>query len=26
VRTDQPFVHRLRQFFRNRGLAGRGAR
>jgi uncharacterized protein (DUF58 family) len=26
VRTDQPFVHRLRQFFRARGLAGRGAR
>lgn len=26
VRTDQPFVHRLRQFFRNRGFAGRGAR
>lgn len=26
VRTDQPFVHRLRQFFRSRGLAGRGAR
>ena len=26
VRTDQPFVHQLRQFFRNRGLAGRGAR
>ena len=26
VRTDQPFAHRLRQFFRNRGLAGRGAR
>lgn len=26
IRTDQPFVPRLRQFFRNRGLAGRGAR
>jgi hypothetical protein len=26
VRTDQPFVHRLRQFFRARGLSGRGAR
>lgn len=26
IRTDQPFVHRLRQFFRARGLAGRGAR
>lgn len=26
VRTDQPFVHRLRQFFRSRGLSGRGAR
>ena len=25
VRTDQPFVHRLRQFFKARGL-GRGAR
>lgn len=25
IRTDQPFVHRLRQFFRSRGL-GRGAR
>ncbi|MBL8734501.1 MAG: DUF58 domain-containing protein [Planctomycetes bacterium] len=25
VRTDQPFVHRLRHFFRSRGL-GRGAR
>lgn len=25
IRTDQPFVHRLRHFFRNRGL-GRGAR
>jgi len=26
VRTDQPFVHRLRQFFKARGLSGRGAR
>lgn len=26
IRTDQPFVHRLRQFFRARGLAGRGGR
>ncbi len=26
IRTDQPFVHRLRHFFRSRGLAGRGAR
>ncbi len=26
VRTDQPFVHRLRQFFRARGLVGKGAR
>jgi uncharacterized protein (DUF58 family) len=26
IRGDQPFVPRLRQFFRNRGLAGRGAR
>jgi len=26
IRTDQPYVHRLRQFFRSRGLAGRGAR
>lgn len=26
IRTDQPFVHRLRQFFRRRGLAGRGSR
>lgn len=26
VRTEQPFVHRLRQFFRRRGLAGKGAR
>ena len=25
VRTDQPFVHRLRQFFRARGLAGKGS-
>jgi uncharacterized protein (DUF58 family) len=26
IRTDQPFVHRLRHFFRARGLTGRGAR
>jgi len=26
VRTDQPFVHRLRLFFRARGLAGKGGR
>ncbi len=26
IRTDQPFVHRLRHFLRMRGLAGRGAR
>lgn len=26
IRTDQPFVHRLRHFFRSRGLAGKGAR
>ncbi len=26
VRTDRPFVHRLRQFVRARGLSGRGAR
>jgi uncharacterized protein (DUF58 family) len=26
IRTDQPYVHRLRHFFRSRGLAGRGAR
>jgi uncharacterized protein (DUF58 family) len=26
IRTDQPFVHRLRHFLRSRGLAGRGAR
>lgn len=26
IRTDQTFVHRLRQFFRARGVAGRGAR
>ena len=26
IRTDRPFVHKLRQFFRARGLAGRGAR
>ncbi|MBX3462205.1 MAG: DUF58 domain-containing protein [Planctomycetes bacterium] len=26
IRTDQPFVHRLRHFLRQRGLAGRGAR
>lgn len=26
IRTDQPFLHRLRQFFRARGLSGRGAR
>jgi hypothetical protein len=26
VRTDQPFVHRLRHFFRARGLAGKGGR
>ncbi|MFY9342579.1 MAG: DUF58 domain-containing protein [Planctomycetota bacterium] len=26
IRTDQPFVHRLRQFFRARGRSGRGAR
>jgi uncharacterized protein (DUF58 family) len=26
IRTDQPFVHRLRHFLRFRGLAGRGAR
>lgn len=26
IRTDQPFVHRLRHFFRSRGQAGRGAR
>ena len=26
IRTDQPFVHRLRHFFRSRGLTGKGAR
>lgn len=26
IRTDQPFVHRLRHFFRARGLFGRGGR
>ena len=26
IRTDQPFVHRLRHFFRARGLTGKGAR
>ncbi|MEZ6035856.1 MAG: DUF58 domain-containing protein [Planctomycetota bacterium] len=26
VRTDQPFLHRLRHFFRSRGSVGRGAR
>jgi uncharacterized protein (DUF58 family) len=26
LRTDQPFLHRLRQFFRARGFAGRGGR
>jgi uncharacterized protein (DUF58 family) len=26
IRTDQPFVERLRHFFRSRGLLGRGAR
>jgi uncharacterized protein (DUF58 family) len=26
IRTDQPFLHKLRHFFRNRGLAGKGAR
>jgi uncharacterized protein (DUF58 family) len=26
IDTDQPFVHRLRHFFRSRGLLGRGAR
>ena len=26
VRTDQPFLHKLRHFFRNRGMAGKGAR
>jgi len=26
IRTDQPYVHRLRHFFRSRGLAGKGAR
>ena len=26
IRTDQPFVHRLRHFLRSRGFAGRGAR
>jgi uncharacterized protein (DUF58 family) len=26
IRTDQPFVHRLRHFLRARGLAGKGAR
>jgi len=26
IRTDQPFLPRLRQFFRARGLAGKGAR
>lgn len=26
IRTDQPFVHRLRHFFRSRGLLGKGAR
>ncbi|MEQ8765724.1 MAG: DUF58 domain-containing protein [Planctomycetota bacterium] len=26
VRTDRPFVHRLRHFFRSRDLLGRGAR
>ena len=26
IRTDQPFVHRLRHFFRARGMLGRGGR
>ncbi len=26
IRTDRPFVHRLRHFFRSRGLTGKGAR
>jgi hypothetical protein len=26
IRTDQPFLHRLRHFFRARGVVGRGAR
>ena len=26
IRTDQPFVHRARHFFKSRGLLGRGAR
>lgn len=26
IRTDQPFLHKLRHFFRNRGMAGKGAR
>lgn len=26
IRTDRPFVHRLRHFFRSRGLLGKGAR
>jgi uncharacterized protein (DUF58 family) len=26
IRTDQPFVHRLRHFFRSRGSTGKGAR
>jgi uncharacterized protein (DUF58 family) len=26
IETDQPFVHTLRQFFKSRGLLGRGAR
>ncbi len=26
IRTDQPFAHALRNFFRSRGLLGRGAR
>ena len=26
IRTDQPFVHRLRHFFRSRGMTGKGAR
>ncbi|MEO6596869.1 MAG: DUF58 domain-containing protein [Planctomycetota bacterium] len=26
IRTDQPFVHRLRHFFRSRGLSGKGGR
>ena len=26
ITTDQPFVHRLRHFFKSRGLLGRGAK